>query len=62
MKPTWIFNFLKKDSIESFFDTYWTAVNNATNSEKDKIFYITDCFSEQFDIDEALKTIEASYI
>ena len=55
MKPTWIFNFLKKDSIESFFDTYWTAVNNATNSNNPRRFYITDCFSEQFDIDKVLE-------
>ena len=43
MTPFWIVNFTKKDSCESFFETYWRAYlqNNTAASEDDKFFYLS---------------------
>ncbi len=44
MTPFWIINFMEKDSVESFFESYWNAVeNNSSADEKPlKFFHITD--------------------
>lgn len=44
MTPFWIVNFTKKDSCESFFETYWRAYrqNNPEAGEEDRFFYLTD--------------------
>lgn len=49
MTPFWIVNFTKKDSCESFFETYWRAFqqNNPAATESDKFFYMTDATSEE---------------
>ncbi len=46
MTPFWIINFLEKDSVESFFDTYWEAFVENTKTpdgpEPLKFFHVTD--------------------
>lgn len=44
MTPFWIINFMEKGSVESFFESYWTAVeSNSPADEKPlKFFHITD--------------------
>lgn len=58
MTPFWIVNFTKKDSCESFFETYWQAYrqNNSAATEEDKFFLLTDATDEGL-TDAALTTI-----
>ncbi len=44
MTPFWIINFLERDSCESFFESYWNAVesNSSANEVPLKFFHITD--------------------
>lgn len=57
MKPVWIFNFVKKDSIESFFTTFWNSVQqNSAGQRRDELYYITDGFSDQISDAKILET------
>ncbi len=57
MIPSWIFNFVKKDSIESFFTTFWNSVQqNSAGQRRDELYYITDGFSDQISDTKILET------
>ncbi len=54
MKPTWIFNFVKKDSIESFFTTFWNSVQSNSSGNCPRLYYITDGFSDDFSVERVV--------
>lgn len=53
MTPFWIVNFAEKDSIESFFATYWKAYLQASEevSDGNRPFYLTDATAPDMTID-----------
>ncbi len=62
MKPTWIFNFAKKDSVESFFAAFWKSVQQNSASDAKKLYYITDGFAKDFSIENTVSVIARNIV